>query len=336
LDAIEKRTPEEHIKGAKALPEVDQKEDVLFSNKRMARRDGKQMAAINKASKAAKPAAMAMQKEIEDSAAAHAANEAAAEPKRKALKAQLMNVAQAADESAKAHAAHAEQIEVDKSRADRAYASLQNERESMEDYTVTDNVHHPDAPVELLQITEEQDGDTLDSMKKALEETKTESAKEVAQAQNNAMLAINKVKAQVEMLKSKQKQELEAAQKKEVQAVRHVAGKAMLAVNAAKLAGALNGADSDEGASGHTDAKKAALLTKMAADRKNAETSAMAWKDDAHKLSSMVSARVAHAKAVVRDAEKNRSHADANVKLATQVTETFKKLPATVSAPAKY
>merc|ERR1719311_605026 len=106
----------------------------------------------------------------------------------------------------------------------------------MSHYTVTDNLHHPDA---FLEVAEEQDGDTVAKMKKA--------AKEMSQ-------------------------------KKVASEVRHVASKAMLAVNAAKVAGALTTGASPATAKVADDGKKQKLIEQMNQSRATAEKAAHVWK----------------------------------------------------------
>lgn len=258
--------------------------------------------------------------------------------KTNAYKTQLSVVTDAADVAVQAQAEHEAKLKSAKDRVDRNYKELQQEREGMKDYTVTDNVHHNGESAEEaaqdaeddLELGESQDGDTLASMKKALAATKKQASEEVAQAQQNAALAISKVKAQVEALKTQQKASMEMSQKKEAAAVRHVAAKAMMAVNAAKLAGALNSGQAAAAHAGINDvsaAAKAALIAKMHKDRRAAETAAHVWKADAHKLAKLEKDKIAESKMILKRAQEGTKYATEHVKLSNEITQSFKKIP---------
>lgn len=324
LAKIETRTDTSHIKHAKRLPSVsDDEGEIAAASMKMARKDSMQQAALKKYAKGTLSEAQATEAAIESAKAAVLKSIDSTRRNMSARKAQLISIRQAADSSAKTNRVHASHIARGHARVSRQYKDLMHERNTMPDYTVTDNVHHPGHGEELGEsLEEQQDGETLESMKSALAQTKVEAAKEVQQAQKNAMLAVNKVKDQVNMLKKKMKASKESAQKKQDAAVRHVAGKAMLAVNAAKLASALSPAVRDP--------VKEKLVAVVAADKAAAAKATNKWKLDAGRLARLENTHLMKAKAKVKSVEKSGLHAQHNLKVATQVTETFKEIPAAV------
>jgi hypothetical protein len=325
LQAIEKKTDTSHIEQAKRLPEVEDDADVAGEAAKMGRKDAQQQSELDSAAKGSRPESLATQKVLDTARAAAKKTFTADAAKNLKIKVQLRKVGSAAKKSAKAQDKHARKIESGNSRLNRKYSDLMHERNNMPDYTVTADIHHSGELGEA--VDEQQDGDTLASMKKALSQTKAEAAAEVKQAQDNALLAVNKIKHQVEMLKEKMTATKENSQKKQASAVRHVAGKAMLAVNAAKLASALTG-----GPGG--DPEKKALIAKVAADKAAASKATRQWQQDAGKLARLEKAHLVKAKAAVRAVEKSGVHAQHNLKQANRVTETIKELPTTVSADA--
>merc|ERR1712196_318684 len=117
-----------------------------------------------------------------------------------------------------------------------------------------------------------------------------------AQAQQNAVLAITKVKAQVAQLQAQQKAAKEMSQKKVASEVRHVASKAM-------LAGALTTGASPATAKVADDGKKQKLIEQMNQSRATAEKAAHVWKKDAIELADMEKAKVAQMKREVAKAK---------------------------------
>merc|ERR1711968_412636 len=324
LDRIAKHTDMKHLHAASALAEVTIADDEAAAGKREAQKDAALVGAIKQAAVDPKKEAFAEKKVAMAAHAALTEAQKIAAARGTAYQHQLAKVTVAADAAAKAQHVHAKHLAKAKARVDRHFAALKQERATMSHYTVTDNLHHPDA---FLEVAEEQDGDTVAKMKKALQQTKKDAAKEVAQAQKNAVLAITKVKAQVAQLQAQQKASKEMTQKKVASEVRHVASKAMLAVNAAKVAGALTTGASPATAKVADDGKKQKLIEQMNQSRATAEKAAHVWKKDAIELADMEKAKVAQMKREVAKAKGYTAHASNDVKLSEQITNLFKKVP---------
>merc|ERR1711871_1330466 len=324
LDRIAKHTDMKHLHAASAIAEVTITDDEVAKGKREAQKDAALVGAIKQAAVDPKKEAFAEKKVAMAAHAALTEAQKIAAARGTAYQHQLAKVTVAADAAAKAQHVHAKHLAKAKARVDRHFAALKQERATMSHYTVTDNLHHPDA---FLEVAEEQDGDTVAKMKKALQQTKKDAAKEVAQAQQNAVLAITKVKAQVAQLQAQQKAAKEMSQKKVASEVRHVASKAMLAVNAAKVAGALTTGASPATAKVADDGKKQKLIEQMNQSRATAEKAAHVWKKDAIELADMEKAKVAQMKREVAKAKGYTAHASNDVKLSEQITNLFKKVP---------
>lgn len=126
-------------------------------------------------------------------------------------------------------------------------------------------------------------------------------AEKLEHTQDSANSAINKVKENVVKLKTSARVQKEVAKKKEIAAVRHIAGKAALAVNAANLATALHKqsnpiatAASPSGAASPptpSNQVKMTLKSKMAKSKAIAEKAAHQWRIDAHKLADVETER---------------------------------------------
>jgi len=297
--------------------------DDVAKSKRMAAKEAYIASAVKAAAAGPKKVSLA-EKKIEMAAhAALTAAQAAANKKSEAYKARLKKVSIAAHAAARAQWRHGRHLKRTKALVDRQYKALKLEQKNDAEYTVTDNLHHPDA---FLQLGEQQDGDTMANMKKALAQTKKDAAKEVAQAQQNAVLAISKVKSQVEALKAQQKSTMELSKKREISAVRHVAAKAMMAVNAAKLAGALGKAGAPAKAD-EPKVEKSKLVQDMRKARIAAMKAANTWKVDAMKLAVLEKSNIQKMKVQVEAAKASTNHAGSDVKLATKITEMFKANP---------
>merc|ERR1711968_110156 len=306
LDRIAKHTDMKHLHAASAIAEVTITDDEVAKGKREAQKDAALVGAIKQVAVDPKKEAFAEKKVAMAAHAALTEAQKIAAARGTAYQHQLAKVTVAADAAAKAQHVHAKHLAKAKARVDRHFAALKQERATMSHYTVTDNLHHPDA---FLEVAEEQDGDTVAKMKKALQQTKKDAAKEVAQ------------------LQAQQKAAKEMSQKKVASEVRHVASKAMLAVNAAKVAGALTTGASPATAKVADDGKKQKLIEQMNQSRATAEKAAHVWKKDAIELADMEKAKVAQMKREVAKAKGYTAHASNDVKLSEQITNLFKKVP---------
>merc|ERR1711871_675077 len=169
LDRIAKHTDMKHLHAASAIAEVTITDDEVAKGKREAQKDAALVGAIKQAAVDPKKEAFAEKKVAMAAHAALTEAQKIAAARGAAYKHQLAKVTVAADAAAKAQHVHAKHLAQAKARVDRHFAALKQERASMSHYTVTDNLHHPDA---FLEVAEEQDGDTVAKMKKALQQTK--------------------------------------------------------------------------------------------------------------------------------------------------------------------
>merc|ERR1712072_727583 len=182
LEDIGKRT--KAVAGAHGLPAVTIKLDASYENKRMAQKDAYVKGEIRKARREAQEDSAAKQEALTTMHQTNMAAALTATAKTNAYKTQLSVVTDAADAAVQAQEEHEAKLKSAKDRMDRNYKELQQEREGMKDYTVTDNVHHNGESAEEaaqdaeddLELGESQDGDTLASMKKALAATKKQAS----------------------------------------------------------------------------------------------------------------------------------------------------------------
>merc|ERR1711871_1225253 len=149
LDRIAKHTDMKHLHAASAIAEVTITDDEVAKGKREAQKDAALVGAIKQAAVDPKKEAFAEKKVAMAAHAALTEAQKIAAARGAAYKHQLAKVTVAADAAAKAQHVHAKHLAQAKARVDRHFAALKQERASMSHYTVTDNLHHPDAFLEV-------------------------------------------------------------------------------------------------------------------------------------------------------------------------------------------